>query len=84
VRKSFNYKAVRVQRSLFASDEEESDTVDDPEPEVAEPEVEEPEVNLFKSVKVNDFVVASVIFNFGTKKEMTKFYVGQVTKLRVG
>ena len=34
--------------------------------------------------QVGDFIVAYIIFDFGTKKEAKKFYIGKILKIGVG
>lgn len=90
--KAVNYKAVRLQKSLFQNESASSDgdSSDESEefqsilPEESQEDVI-PEVNLLPlKPKKGDFVIAFIIFNFGTKKEMKKYYVGRVEKMRVG
>lgn len=79
-RKALNYQAVRIQKVLFEKDE--NDKSEDSED--IEDDLLQPEPNLCSRVKKNDFVIAYIIFDFGTQKEYKKFYVGKLLKLGVG
>lgn len=83
-RKALNYKAVHIAKSLFVN-ETENECIERDETESDEQESEvEPEPEFCAAVKEDDYILAYIIFNFGTKKEMKKFYVGKVVKLKVG
>ncbi len=80
-KKALNYKAVRMNRDLFEVSDDVSDDIlecDEPD-EVPTHEAPTPKIQENKS-----YVIAFLIFDFGTKKEVKKYYVGKVKKVNVG